>query len=145
MDADVLVQGDVAQLFCIPWEEDEAIKVVKHPPSHRYEWPSVILFNNERCKILDKDFVENSACNTLAWASGIGELPKEWNYLVGYEKDCGKPDNPQLIHFTQGLPVFEETQDTYKEEFLKVQSHMNSSVSWEAFMGRSVHKKAMGL
>lgn len=141
MDADVLVQGDVSNLFTIPWEDNEAIKVVKN--ELRFEWPSVILFNNPRCTILTPDFVETSTCNTLQWASGVGDLPKAWNYLVGYEDQCGKPENPQIVHYTQGLPCFPETSDKMKEEWTKVQQHANSSVSWEAMMGQSVHKKHM--
>lgn len=142
IDADVLVQGDVSQLFTLPWE-NEAIKVVKN--ELKFEWPSVILFNNPQCTILTPDFVENSQCNTLQWASGVGDLPKEWNYLIGYEDQCGKPETPMISHFTQGLPCFPETKDTLKAEWLKVQEHANSTVSWEAMMGQSVHKKAMGL
>ena len=143
IDADVLVRGDVRELFNLPWENDEAVKVVKSPL--RFEWPSVMLFKNARCTILTPDFVETANCNDLAWASGVGALPPEWNYLVGYEEQCGEPKDPKLVHFTQGLPVFEETSDKYKDEFMEVIKHARSSASWEAMMGRSVHKKAMGV
>lgn len=33
--------------------------------------------------------------------SEIGELPPEWNYLVGVSRPNGKP---KLVHFTRGLP-----------------------------------------
>ena len=33
----------------------------------------------------------------------IGELPPEWNYLVGITPMTVKP---KLLHFTEGFPVF---------------------------------------
>lgn len=141
IDADVLVHEDVSQLFCLPWN-GESVKVVKN--AIRFEWPSVMLFNNSECKALTKEFVENANPQSLEWGK-VGELPKEWNYLIGYEEQCGKPKKPAISHFTQGLPCFKETKDTMKEEWEKVLNHANSSVSWEALMGNSVHKKVMGI
>jgi hypothetical protein len=36
----------------------------------------------------------------------IGDLPREWNHLVGY--DAPRSD-AKLVHYTQGMPIFEET------------------------------------
>jgi hypothetical protein len=47
----------------------------------------------------------------------IGELPKEWNHLVGEYKP--NPD-AKLVHFTRGGPWFNEYSDCeYSEEWFK--------------------------
>ena len=143
VDADVLVTGDIRELFTIPWEPAECIKVVKN--QLRFEWPSVMLFNNMMCKILDEDFVETANPHTLEWATGVGELPKEWNYLVGYEQECGRPENPKLWHFTEGIPLsshgYEILDDTGRAEWKKYFDSARTTQPWEAMMGPSVHKK----
>ena len=51
--------------------------------------------------------------------SEIGELPKEWNWLVGYYKE---PDDgvPKLLHYTDGTPQFEAYRNCeYADEWYK--------------------------
>jgi hypothetical protein len=47
--------------------------------------------------------------------SEIGELPQEWNWLVGVQP---KPENPKIAHFTLGGPYFAEYRDCdYSDEW----------------------------
>jgi len=107
----------------------------------RFEWPSVMVFNNELCQKLTPQYIEDTK-NSLfdfAWADRVGELPGEWNHLVGYDELNPKA---KLIHFTQGIPIWPETAESefaaeWKAEF----KSMVSSVSFAALMGQSVHAK----
>ncbi len=136
VDSDVMFRTDVHQ---IP-QTDDAIQVVKS--AKIYEWPSVMLFNCEKCKVLTPEFIENEkALMACGWAETVGELPPEWNHLVGYY-----PPNPdaKLVHFTQGIPCFDETyNDEHGEEWRKVRDYALSTVSWTEMMGSSVHVQSV--
>ena len=122
LDCDMLCRGDIVDLFA-QYDDRMAVQVVKHdytPKTEtkfldqeqtRYEkknWSSVMLFNNEMCKDLTVDYVDTASgldLHQFKWTDEdkIGELPKEWNHLVG-EYD----PNPKakMIHFTLGGPYF---------------------------------------
>jgi hypothetical protein len=75
----------------------------------------------------------------FSWAGKVGELPKEWNHLIGYD-----PPNPdaKIVHFTMGVPVWKETiKSEFAQEWIDTFKRMNSTVSYEELMGRSVHKQ----
>lgn len=78
-------------------------------------WSSLMLFNCEHqyAKRLTPDSVNSlnaAALHRLGWASqAIGELPVEYNYLVGYYTD---DITPKALHFTDGTPMYE----TYRNE-----------------------------
>ena len=135
MDADVLCRGDIASF---PWEHEEAVSVVTNTdPNLFYERPSVMLFNCEKCQKLTLEYIETGSPQSLEWADSVGDLPHEWNHLVGY--DFINP-TAKLVHFTQGIPIHEETKDSdYAQDWLDEFRLMKSSVSWEAIMGSSVH------
>ena len=128
MDCDMLVTGDIAELF----QEAKGcntVSVVKH----RYEpnmadkflgqqqtnyekknWSSVMLFNNENCQALTKHYVNTAgglALHQFAWAKKVGELSPLWNCLVGEKTTHGVISKPNIIHFTRGGPYFEEYKD----------------------------------
>ncbi len=133
LDADMIVMDDVAKLFAL-YDDAYAVQVVKN--SLKFEWPSMMLFNCEKCWELTIDFIENQNPFAFTWGE-IGELPSEWNHLVGY-------DDPRidakLVHFTQGIPVFQETAECeYSDEWREEHKAMNSTVSWREIMGGSVH------
>lgn len=141
VDADVLCLGDVAEL---PWDADEAVSVVPHSVvdklgakfSVHFERPSVMLFNCAKCEALTPEFIETGKPHTLEWAESVGQLPPEWNYLVGYDGGM----QAKLAHFTQGIPCFPETQgDEYASDWMDAIKGANSTVSWDAIMGNSVH------
>ena len=81
------------------------------------------------------DDVENDLFS-LSWAPSVGKLAPEWAHLVGYQE----PKEAKLYHYTQGLPCWYETkgmpEDAAWNEELKA---MNSTVTWKALMGKSVH------
>lgn len=134
VDADMMVTGDIWELA---EHADEAVNVAKH--AERFEWPAVMVFNNEKCKNLTPSYVENpeNKMFDFAWASGIGDIPAEWHYVVGYD---APRDDAKLWHFTQGIPEhpecrFADGADLWK----KAKEEMNSTVSWLELLGKSVH------
>jgi len=140
MDADMLCLGDVYELRDYAGDHYEhAVSVVKN--KLRFEWPSLMVFNNDKCRVLTPEFIETGEPQTLKWASSIGELPAEWNLLVGYDEPIA---NPKLVHFTQGIPCFPETKDSpYSAEWTAEARASMSTVTWDEIMGASVHKEAV--
>lgn len=136
MDADIVVRADVHELESLA-PADAPVSLVKN--KLRLEWPSVMLFRNALCHALTPEAVEAGKPESFDWAGKVGELPADWNHCVGY--DAPNP-RAKLIHFTQGIPCWPETEDcehagTWREEY----RHMNGTVSWSELMGRSVHAK----
>jgi len=139
LDADMVVTGDVCEL---DQYQDPNVSVGVVKGQKRFEWPSLMYFNCDRCTLLTPDWIENPNNNpfTLEWATdGIGSLPAEWNHCVGY--DLPRED-AKLLHFTMGLPIWPETSKSEKAE-VWFQEHRvtNASVSYEELMGNSVHDK----
>ena len=148
VDADILLRGDIAQL---PWDAPATVSVVPHmavvkngePVSVMFERNAVMLFNCAKCTKLTPEWIDDprNSPNKLAdWAgTDIGELPKVWNHLVGYDK----PNNEaQLAHFTMGIPCFPETKDDeFGAEWVETHRHMNGTVPWSEIMGPSVHAR----
>ena len=134
LDSDMIVLSNLNEL--VPYMED--IAVVKHPKL-KFEWTSMILFNNEKCKILTPLYVESKQPQTLEWASQIGELSSEWNHCVGYDKPR---TNAKIVHFTQGIPYWLETKNCeYSKEWFEEYNYMTHTVSWIELMGNSVHAR----
>jgi hypothetical protein len=128
MDCDMLVLDDIANLWNLR-NNNYAVQVVKHnhvpkedvkflnATQTKYEkknWSSVILFNNERCKALTKDYVNTASgleLHQFKWLENddlIGNIPSKWNHLVGYDEP--RPD-ASLVHFTIGGPYFKQWTD----------------------------------
>ena len=126
MDCDMLCRADIAELAAqIERQPDKAVLVCKHdyvPKTERKflnqvqtkyarkNWSSLMVLNNERCRALTPDYVNSASgleLHRFAWTqdSLIGELPLEWNWLVGeYEY---RPD-ARIVHYTLGGPYFDE-------------------------------------
>lgn len=122
MDADMLVRRDIAKLFALA-DPKKAVMVVKHdhqPPEGvkmdgqaqtryaRKNWSSVMLFNCDHPanKALTVDLINSVPGRDLhrfCWLDDdlIGELPAEWNFLVGHTKGV---EDPAIVHFTDGVP-----------------------------------------
>ena len=142
LDSDVLVRADLAELLAYPMMEPATPVFVVQGP-RRFEWASVMVFNNALCTILTPEYLQNPQLNPLKfeWAQTVGTLPADWNHLVGYDAPMA---NAKIVHFTAGIPIWEETKHCeYAEEWRKTAKHSMSSVSFEALMGQSVHKVAM--
>jgi lipopolysaccharide biosynthesis glycosyltransferase len=136
LDSDMLCLGDIAELFAL--EFDDPVAVVKN--KERFEWPSLMMFNNELCTNLTKGFVEDETTKpyALEWARSIGELPSEWNHCVGYDEPR---DDAKLVHYTTGTPGFKERRASeYAWEWQEELKSMTSQVSWLEIHGKSVHR-----
>lgn len=123
-DCDVMFKENPAGLFDLA-DNSKAVMCVHHDyrPSEKVkmdgqlqtEYPrknqsSVMLFNcdhpaNKALTLEMLNTLPGRDLHRFAWLdeSEIGELPPEWNYLVGVSK---LPDGvePKLVHFTRGLP-----------------------------------------
>jgi len=123
MDCDMLMRDDVAKLWDLR-DERYAVQVVKHDHKPReavkflgaaqtsYEkknWSSVMLFNNAKCRALTPDYVNSASgleLHQFKWLENdesIGDLPRRWNHLVGYDAPGA---DVSLAHFTIGGPYF---------------------------------------
>jgi hypothetical protein len=135
LDADMLCLGNICELG---WADSHsAIGVVKH--ERTFEQPSMMVFNNWQCRALTPTYVDNPENNLydLAWAASVGSLTPDWNHLVGY--DAPNPE-ANLVHFTMGIPCWPETKGCeFSEAWHKELKSANSTVSFEALMGNSVH------
>jgi hypothetical protein len=139
MDIDMLVQDDIAKLFDLA-NSKYAVQVIKN--EKRFEWASLMLFNCEKCTNLTPHYInnlDNKGLHRIEWANEeeIGDLPAAWNHLVGYDKPR---TDASLVHFTQGLPCYQETiTSEYAKEWNGEHQFMNSAYPWVELMGHSVH------
>lgn len=121
-DCDVVFLADVAELLKLA-DPKYAVMCVKHDFDNltgtkmdgqkqvgypRKLWSSVMLFNcdhpaNRRLSLVDLNERPGRYLHGFGWLhdSEIGELPHEWNWLVGLET---RPENPKIAHFTLGTP-----------------------------------------
>lgn len=137
MDSDMLMMGDITELFA-KVNDEYAVMVVK--TAMRFEWPSLMMFNCAKCKMLTPDYVEHyPSPQDFGWANGkIGELPAEWNHIVAY--DAYKP--AKLAHYTQGVPIwFETAEGDYSKEWMENFQDMQRICAWKDIMAASVHAK----
>jgi lipopolysaccharide biosynthesis glycosyltransferase len=125
MDCDMLMLDDIAKLWNLR-DDRFAVMVVKHDHRPRESvkflgqqqfaypkknWSSVMLFNNAKCRALTSDYVNTASgleLHQFKWLpdeSLIGELPPQWNHLVGYDE---YDDDKALVHYTLGGPYFPE-------------------------------------
>ncbi len=135
MDCDMLMRADIAELWKMR-DDRYAAMCVKHDyvpkietkflgqTQTKYEkknWSSVILFNNAKCKALTQEYVNSATgleLHQFKWLGNdelIGELPREWNWLVNeYEYN----ENAKNVHYTDGGPYFDEYRDCdYADEW----------------------------
>lgn len=140
LDSDILVQGDIAELFAEARDKFAAL-VVKN--EQKFEWASAVLFNcgHAANRQLTPEYCETApSLHKLSWLFDqelIGDLPREWNHLVGY--NAPRPD-AKLVHFTQGMPIYPETEGSeYTDQWRAEAQEAMSAASWNELMGRSIH------
>lgn len=151
-DCDFLWRADIAELvaladdskavMCVhhnyaPVREVKMDGVIQSRYSHK-NWSSLVLWNTNHRGLYLPDTQWNgltfekvntypgSFLHSFSWIKGrdIGELPEEWNHLVGHSQ-C--PD-PKAVHFTEGGPWFEKYRDVeYADEWLQEQRMMRES------------------
>lgn len=128
MDCDMLMLDDVAKLWRLR-DDRFAVQVVKHVHVPKEEvkflgavqtkyqkknWSSVMLMNCAKCAALTPEYVNAASgleLHQFKWLAGddlIGEIPRGWNHLVGY--DAPRRD-ASLVHYTIGGPYFEAYRD----------------------------------
>ncbi len=132
IDADMLCQGDIAELWALR-DETKAVQVVKHQmqceqglkfqgmpqsPYGRKNWSSVVLFNCNRCRALTPEYVNTASgldLHQFRWLEddAIGDLPPEWNVLVGVQP---VPESARILHYTLGGPWFDDCQTMPQSE-----------------------------
>lgn len=134
MDADIVVNGDIGELIDQA-DGKSAVQVMKQQP--KFEWASVMLFNNEHCTKLTPEYVndpDNKLLN-LDWGP-VGEFSTEWNHCVNKVE----PQQAKLYHYTEGIPHWDEARgsplDAVWDNEYKQMTH---SVGWRELMGGSVH------
>jgi hypothetical protein len=129
MDCDMLCRVDIAELMKqTERQADKAVLVCKHdyvPKTQRKfldqvqtryprkNWSSLMIFNNARCRSLSPDYVNSASgleLHRFAWIedAAIGELPLEWNWLVG---EYAYNPAAKIVHFTIGGPYFAAYRD----------------------------------
>lgn len=120
-DCDMLCRTDIAELWALR-DERYAVQVVKHnhipeedvkylnAVQTRYEkknWSSVMLINCGKCEALTPEYVSTASglqLHQFDWLGDdnlIGELPKEWNHLVGHNEPN---KDAKIVHFTTAGP-----------------------------------------
>jgi lipopolysaccharide biosynthesis glycosyltransferase len=148
MDCDMLVECDINKLFNLA-DDRYSVMCVKHnhepEESHKFlgneqtqyekkNWSSVMLMNNMKCARLHPQYVETASgleLHQFKWLDSdddIGELPKEWNFLVGYDS---KEEGKKICnyHYTSGGPYFIEYQDCdYSDKWFNERSLMLHAV-----------------
>ena len=144
LDADMICNGDISEVFRLA-DHTNAVQVMKNQP--KFEWASMILFNNEHPSnaVLTPELIDNPSTgglHSMGWLhpDHVGELPTEWNVCVPYTANA--PSHPKLVHFTQGVPHWWETrnQPHADEWVMYAKEAIGSTVSWFELMGKSVHR-----
>jgi hypothetical protein len=128
LDNDMLCLADIAELWQLR-NPRYALQVVKHQheaetgtkflgrpqtPYQKKNWSSVMLFNNTKCQFLTPQLVNTSTglnLHQFKWLNTddlIGDLPPEWNHLVGVNPPRS---DAKLAHYTLGGPYFDETKE----------------------------------
>lgn len=122
MDGDMMVKGNLSHLFH-SLDRQYAVYCVKHqfepPPSlkmdgqvqtrySRKNWSSFMIFNcdhpsNAKLTLEMINVLPGRDLHAFCWLEDheIGELPAEWNFLVGHTDPLIEP---KCIHWTSGVP-----------------------------------------
>ena len=146
-DSDMLFRDDIEKLWALR-DDKYAVMVVKHDYKTRHSlkaigtalesrnddyprknWSSMALWNcgHPRNRIVTRDFASTAGGKTLhrfEWLQDdeIGEIPKEWNHLVG---EYSYNPHAKLVHFTLGSPCFDYYRKCdYAEEWHRVHAQV---------------------
>jgi hypothetical protein len=137
MDCDMLMFEDIAELWRMR-DDSKAIQVCKHDYTPKTDtkflgqvqtkypkknWSSFMLMNCKKCTTLTPDYVNKASgleLHQFKWLESeelIGELPLEWNWLVGeYEHK----EDVKNVHYTEGGPWFTDYRECdYAEDWFR--------------------------
>lgn len=150
-DLDIIFLDNIETLFSLT-NDQYAVMCVKHDYQvkegfkmdnqiqsvyPRKNWSSLVLFNcnHKSNQTLTPNLVNTESGKFLHgfnWLADneIGEIDKEWNWLVGVYKEP-KDGKPKAIHYTEGGPWFDnykncEYSDTWLEELKNYQLTLSS-------------------
>lgn len=93
----------------------------------RKNWSSLMLFNNAKCDKLTVKSVNNSSpawLHRFGWVNDehIGELPIEFNHLVG---EYAPNPEAKIVHYTLGTPCFSDYEECeYADEWRRERGEM---------------------
>jgi hypothetical protein len=134
LDADMLVLCDLHEV--LDFAGTASVTLVKN--ARKFEWPSLMVFNNGACLRLKPEWLEDETNNPYAFSWGtVGDMPSAYNHCVGYDKPRG---DAKIVHYTQGIPCFPETRDCeYSDEWVEECRNATFTVPWKDLMGTSVH------
>ena len=137
MDCDMMLRTDIQELNSL-YDSKYAVQVCKHNYVPRQNvkfrgakneafpkknWTSFMITNNSKCKELSLQYVHDATgleLHQLKWINeqSIGELPQEWNWLVGEYDYNEKAKN---VHFTLGGPYFTDYKNCdYSDEWFEI-------------------------
>ena len=138
----MIMISDIAELWQLR-NKKYALQVCKHEYTPNAEkkflgntqtiyakknWSSLMLMNCSQCKTLTTDYVNTATgleLHQFKWLKDehlIGEIPLEWNWLVG---EYPYKDNVKNIHFTEGGPYFKEYENCqYSKQWYKIYNEM---------------------
>ena len=120
VDADFMFKADIAELLALA-DPDKAVMCVQHnhyPPEtvkmygclqtqyFRKNWSSLMLIRPSGCRGMTRYELNNSTgqrLHSLVWVRDeqIGALPKEWNWLEGWDDPKAEK---KAVHYTRGTP-----------------------------------------
>ena len=138
MDCDMLMKADIAELWQLR-DDKYAVQVCKHDyvPKEKTKflgqtqtaypkknWSSFMLMNCKKCSALTPNYVNAATgleLHQFKWLESddlIGDLPLEWNWLVGeydYKEDV------KNVHYTKGGPYFKDYMDCdYSKDWFNI-------------------------
>lgn len=127
MDCDMLMRVDILDLWLeLLAQPNQAVWCCQHNyipkqlvkfDGHeqtrypRKNWSSFMVFDNEQCKALTPEYVNQASglelhrFHWLTEGQSIGSLPLTWNWLVG---EYPRNYDVKNLHFTNGTPCFPE-------------------------------------
>ena len=145
MDCDMLMFEDISKLWRMR-DDSKAIQVCKHDYTPKeskkflgqvqtkYEkknWSSFMLMNCKKCTTLTPDYVNKASgleLHQFKWLEGdhlIGDLPLEWNWLVGEYEHKEDVNN---VHYTEGGPWFDDYKNCdYSKDWFRNLEESNGS------------------
>lgn len=129
LDSDMLCLADIYELQKLAMEQKYSdVLVVKHDykpregrkflgqtqePYPKKNWSSMMVFNGHRiaCRNLTPEYVNKATpmqLHQFEWARDVGEVPAEWNHLVG---EYDPKNGVKIAHYTLGAPCFRKYQN----------------------------------
>jgi hypothetical protein len=143
-DEDMVVTGDVWELFSYCSKIDGKWDVAMMTNQPDFEWPSVMMFNNRNLKHITPEYVEDEANRffDFKWTSPdrIASLPEVWNHGCGMTE----PKEAKLYHYSQGIPYWTECRGLPEDDkWFEGMENMTRSVRWIDLHKNTRHFRAV--